>query len=62
MAALGPNHAPMQGVPGWSVKLTTYLLLKNEWRYISTPHLRIHGVDRENFASYLLSEKKVSVW
>jgi len=62
MVAMGPTHPPMKWVPGWSVKLTTYLHVTNEWKYTSTPHLRLHGVDRENFILYLLSDKIENVW
>jgi hypothetical protein len=62
MAALGPTHPPIQWVPGWRVKFTTYLQVKSEWKYTSTPHLRLYGVDRENFIFCLLSEKKENVW
>jgi hypothetical protein len=50
---LGPTQPPIQWVPGalslgLGVKLTTHLHLvprsKNEWRYTSTPPIRLHGV------------------
>jgi hypothetical protein len=53
---LGPTQPPIQRVPGAlslgvkrrGGKLTTHLPLvprsKNEWSYISTPPIRLHGI------------------
>ena len=36
------------------MKLITFKV-KNEWSYTSTPPIRLHGLDRENFTFYILS-------
>jgi hypothetical protein len=31
--------------------------VRNDWRYTSPPPIRLDGVDRDNFASYLTAER-----
>jgi hypothetical protein len=63
---LGPTQPPVQWTPGyfngvkWAGREVDHLQkssagFKSEWSYISTPPIRLHGVDRDNLNFSLCS-------